>query len=185
MAKQVANIRPGRSVLIHKIRKPFNHLRNILIVLFKANYIKYNGFLRMPFCINIWSPHKDVCFGNRVQFGKKCIIQCDLQIGNDVLIANNVSFVGKDDHRYDITGLKIWDAPRGDTYKTYLGNDIWIGHGALIIAGVTIGDGAVIAAGSVVTKNVLPFTIVGGNPAKFIKKRFSEEELKLHLLKIE
>jgi acetyltransferase-like isoleucine patch superfamily enzyme len=185
MEKKVVNIRPGRSVLVHNFRKPFNNFRNRLIILLKANYLKHNGFLRMPFNIEIWSPHKDICLGNRVQFGKNCTIQCDLQIGNDVLVANNVSFVGKDDHRYDITRSKIWDSPRGDTFKTYVGNDIWIGHGALIIAGVTIGDGAVIAAGSVVTKNVLPFTIVGGNPAKFIKNRFSEEELKYHLSKNE
>jgi acetyltransferase-like isoleucine patch superfamily enzyme len=180
---QETNIRPGRSVLVHKIRKPFNHLRNRLIIFFKANYLKHDGFLRMPFDIEIWSPHKDICFGNRVQFGKNCIIQCDLQIGNDVLIAGNVSFIGRDDHRFDIVGIKIWDAPRGDNLKTYVNNDIWIGHGAIILAGVTIGDGAIIAAGSVVTRDVLPFTIVGGNPAKFIKKRFNEEELKLHLSK--
>jgi acetyltransferase-like isoleucine patch superfamily enzyme len=59
-----------------------------------------------------------------------------------------------------------------------VGNDVWIGHGAIVIAGVTIGDGAIVAAGSVVTKDVEPCTIVGGNPARFIKNRFSTEEEK-------
>lgn len=64
-----------------------------------------------------------------------------------------------------------------------IGNDVWIGYGATIMRGVSIGDGAVIGAGSVVTKNVLPYTIVGGVPAKFIRNRFSIEQT-AELLKI-
>lgn len=60
-------------------------------------------------------------------------------------------------------------------YDVVIGNDVWIGYGAMIIAGVKINDGAVIAAGAVVTKDVPPYAIVGGNPAKIIKYRFSEE----------
>lgn len=58
-----------------------------------------------------------------------------------------------------------------------IGNDVWIGRGAMLLAGVTVGDGAVIAAGAVVTKDVPPYTIVGGCPAKMIRKRFSEQEI--------
>lgn len=66
---------------------------------------------------------------------------------------------------------------------TYIGNDVWIGHGVVIQSGVTVGDGAVIGSGAVVTKDVAPFTIVGGIPAKKIKERFPEE-IKQSLLKI-
>lgn len=62
--------------------------------------------------------------------------------------------------------------------KTVIGNDVWIGLNSIIMRGVTIGDGAVIAAGSVVTKDIPPYAIVGGVPAKIIKYRFSEEEIK-------
>jgi chloramphenicol O-acetyltransferase type B len=179
------NIRPGRSVLIHNIRKPFNSLRNRMVVILKANYLKYDGFLRMPYNIQIWSPHKDITFGNRVQFGANCIIQCDIKIGDDVLIANNVSFVGRDDHKYNVVGCKIWNSGRGDSYKTIIGNDVWIGHGAIIIAGTTIHDGSIVAAGSVVTKDVKPYSIVGGNPAKLIKARFDEKSLSQHLKIVE
>jgi acetyltransferase-like isoleucine patch superfamily enzyme len=58
-----------------------------------------------------------------------------------------------------------------------IGNDVWIGQGATIMSGITIGDGAVIAANSHVVKNVEPYTIVGGNPAKFIKYRFEKEQI--------
>ena len=55
-----------------------------------------------------------------------------------------------------------------------IGNDVWIGHGAIVLAGRSIGDGAVIAAGAVVTKDVPPYAIVGGNPARPIRQRFPD-----------
>ncbi|WP_336618893.1 MULTISPECIES: CatB-related O-acetyltransferase [unclassified Mesorhizobium] len=56
-----------------------------------------------------------------------------------------------------------------------IGNDVWIGHGAIILPGVTIGDGAVVGTGAVVTKDVAPYAIVGGSPARLIRYRFSED----------
>jgi len=63
---------------------------------------------------------------------------------------------------------------KGDTE---IGNDVWIGYEALIMPGVKVGDGAIIAAKSVVTKDVPAYSIVGGNPATMIRKRFSEEAI--------
>lgn len=68
---------------------------------------------------------------------------------------------------------EAWDN-KGDIV---VGNDVWIGYEAVILAGVTIGDGAIIGARAVVTKDVPPYTIVGGVPAKPIRKRFSEENI--------
>ena len=63
--------------------------------------------------------------------------------------------------------------------KLVIGNDVWIGHNAIILPSVSnIGDGAVIGAGSVVTKDVPPFAVVAGNPAKIILYRFSEEKIR-------
>ena len=56
-----------------------------------------------------------------------------------------------------------------------IGNDVWIGYNATIMAGVTIGDGAIIATNATVTKDVEPYSIVGGNPAREIKKRFAND----------
>ena len=64
---------------------------------------------------------------------------------------------------------------RKDAWVT-IGHDVWIGHGVTVTAGVTIGTGAVIGAGAVVTKDVAPYTVVGGVPARFIKRRFTEEQ---------
>lgn len=79
--------------------------------------------------------------------------------------------------RKDVTDS--WDN-KGDIQ---VGNDVWIGYEAVIMAGVTIGDGAIIGARSIVTKDVPPYTIVGGMPAKPIRKRFSEQTV-LSLLEI-
>lgn len=62
-----------------------------------------------------------------------------------------------------------------------IGNDVWIGYKAVIMPGVKIGDGAIVAAKSVVTKDVPPYTVVGGNPASLLKKRFSDQTIKLLL----
>lgn len=66
---------------------------------------------------------------------------------------------------------------RDEKYFVEIGNDVWIGYGAIIMAGVKIGDGAVIAAGAVVTKNIDPYAIVGGVPAKTIRYRFNTEDV--------
>ena len=64
---------------------------------------------------------------------------------------------------------------RKDNWVT-IGHDVWIGHGVTVTAGVTIGNGAVVGAGAVVSRDVAPYTVVGGVPARLIKRRFSEEQ---------
>ncbi len=64
-----------------------------------------------------------------------------------------------------------------------IGNDVWFGANSTVMSGITVGDGAVIAAFSVVTKDVPPYAIIGGNPARIIRRRFSEETIK-HLLEV-
>jgi acetyltransferase-like isoleucine patch superfamily enzyme len=69
----------------------------------------------------------------------------------------------------------------GKNIRLIIGHDVWIGHDVLLLDGITIGNGAIIAAGSVVTKDVEPYTIVGGAPAKSIRKRFTDEQIKFLL----
>jgi virginiamycin A acetyltransferase len=73
-------------------------------------------------------------------------------------------------HGWEKAGLP--DGHRGDTV---VGNDVWLGYGSLVLPGKRIGDGAVVAAGSVVTKDVPPYAVVGGNPARVIRQRFPED----------
>ena len=84
-----------------------------------------------------------------------------------------------------------WDLQKSDVVTAWdnkgdivIGNDVWIGYEALIMAGVHIGNGAIIGSRAVVTKDVPPYTIVGGVPARLIRKRFDEEVIqKLEALK--
>lgn len=127
--------------------------------------------------------------GDHVYFGRNCCIECDSIIGNHVLIANNVGFIGKYDHDYHAIGVPIRHAPkiRDLTYIPPLdkrvitvGDDVWIGYGATILSGVTVGEGAIIAAGALVVSNVPPFAIVSGVPSKVIKYRFNDQEISDH-----
>lgn len=106
-----------------------------------------------------------------------------LIIGNYVCIASGVIILMGGNHNHHPEWITVYPfvdqiensyAPKGDTI---IESDAWIGMNAMIMPGVTIGEGAIVAAGSVVAKDVPPYTIVGGNPAKEMKKRFTDGEI--------
>lgn len=117
---------------------------------------------------------------DKLQIGKYCSIACGAKFlfnsANHTLSSLStypfpLFFEEWGLEKKDVTNA--WDN-KGDIV---IGNDVWIGYEAVVLAGVTIGDGAIIGTRAVVTKNVPPYTIVGGVPAKPIKKRFSEETI--------
>jgi virginiamycin A acetyltransferase len=116
--------------------------------------------------------------GDKLIIGKFCMIASDVKF-----IMNGANHLSKSISSYPfaIFGEDWKDAMEGKHYpnkgNTEIGNDVWIGFNSTIMPGVKIGDGAIIATNSTVTKNVAPYTIVGGNPAKEIKKRFSQEQI--------
>jgi len=111
-----------------------------------------------------------------------------ITIGSFCSIADDVVIFAGGEHRLDwvttyplriafgdpLAGRDGHPATKG---TTKIGNDVWIGFGATILSGVTIGDGAVIGARSVVTKDVAPYSVVGGNPAKQLRFRFSDAQI--------
>jgi len=119
------------------------------------------------------------------KMGRFCSIGEDVKIGPGL---HPVDFVSTHPAFYanNKKSLCFSDKLLIDEYKAVeIGNDVWIGTNAIILGGLKIGDGAIIAAGAIVTKDVEPYAIVGGNPAKIIKYRFSEEVIaKLLKLKI-
>lgn len=126
-------------------------------------------------------PGARVHLGPRSFLGPECWLGVDqLEIGAFTLVAGRVAFVGGD-HRTDVAGVPLVEAGRECTSAISVGSDCWIGHGVTVLAGVTIGDAAVIAAGAVVTRDVGPGEIVAGVPAKRIAYRFAEDELARHL----
>jgi len=119
---------------------------------------------------NLFPPFNTDC-GKNLRFGKRVFVNsgCKFQdqggitIGDDVLIGHNVviatlNHAMEPDHRGDLIPGAV-----------YVGNKVWISSNATILPGVKIGDGAVVAAGAVVTKDVAPLTVVGGVPAKILK----------------
>lgn len=176
----MTNVRPDRSSLALTVRAGANRVRSAVYFAFRARWVRRRGFVRIPWSVDLWSPNHDITLGDRVQFGPECVVHCDAEIGNSVLIAPRVAMVGRDDHRIDVVGSTIWDSPRGDSKKLIIEDDVWIGYGAIILSGVRIGRGAVVAAGAVVVKDVEPYSVVGGNPAKLIKMRFTPEQLAAH-----
>lgn len=165
-----------RPPIIRKVRRIANYMRSFWRFKIRQRWIKTTGMTRIHGTVYLSAPNKIMTFGNNVQLGPNCHVSTDIHFGNDVLCASQVSFIGRDEHQYSIPGTAIWNSPRGTDNPTIIGNDVWIGHGAIIMGGVKIGDGAIIAAGAVVTHDVPAMTIVGGNPAKIIKDRFVKEE---------
>ncbi len=133
----------------------------------------------------------NLIIGRNCYLGKYTDIGCDTVIGDNVMFANRVALVGRYDHHYQQIGVPMRFAKhlrdrdynwKGLGLKVEIGDDVWIGYGSIILSGVTIGQGSIIAAGSVVTKDVKPYSVYGGVPAKKICDRFdSGEDLQEHI----
>ncbi len=122
---------------------------------------------------------KDLIADEYSFIGPGCVIYSKVKIGKYSMLAPEVKIVGGD-HFYKNPKKPIIFSGREKELETIIGEDVWIGYGAFINRGVKIGNGAIVAAYSVVTKDVEAYTIVGGAPAKFIKNRFNEQEIEQH-----
>ena len=96
--KHFANVRPGRSLMVFKIMLLLNRVRSCLYFRLRAPWVKRSGMTRIPWNVDLWSPHRDIELGDKVQFGKGYIVHCDAKFGSKILIARDVAFVCRDDH---------------------------------------------------------------------------------------
>ena len=151
--------------LVLEILPPFLRFLIFKIMLKKIghnSYIDYGTYFRYP---------KKISIGNQVVINKNCKFyasfhnkKAEIIIGDNIIIAPEVSIYSAGHNHLDLSLPHI-----GSTVK--INDHVWIGARSIILPGVELGKGAVVGAGSVVTKNVSDFTIVAGNPAKIIKKR--------------
>lgn len=152
-----------------------NIIKNPNIIV--GNYTYYDDFENVENFEKNVKYHFDFV-GDKLIIGKFCMIASDV-----IFIMNGANHL-KDaisSYPFAIFGNDWKDAMDGKNYPTkgdtIIGNDVWIGHNVTIMPGIQIGDGAIIATNTSVTKNVEPYSIVGGNPSSLIKKRFAEQEI--------
>lgn len=156
--------------LIYTVRKLNTHFVRTYQ---KSKFKKIGNNVKL--CEGCAFTYKHIEIGSDVFIGRNCNIQSEeglIVIGNHVMFGPGVNIHGVD---HDITpgSTPMKSRPRyaGKKGVVRIGNDVWVGANAIILKDVEIGDGAVVAAGSVVTRDVPPNAIVGGNPAKIIRHR--------------
>lgn len=128
--------------------------------------------------------YETISVGQDVFIGKGAVLTSlrGITIGNKVMIGPGVMMIGGD-HNIRVVGQYMsdvrWKEPEDDR-PIVVEDDVWIGAGAIILKGVTIGRGAVIGAGAVVTRNVAPYCIAVGAPAKVLRRRWDEATIRNH-----
>lgn len=115
----------------------------------------------------------DLSIGDNSGVGVNAVISSHVVIGDDVMMGPECMMFTSN-HGMDRTDIPMWRQPFSDPRPIMIGDDVWIGARVTILPGVHVGNGSVIGAGSVVTKDVPPYSIVGGNPAKVIRMRLSQ-----------
>lgn len=165
--------------MINLIRK----IRFLLLINIKWRRFSFGKNPYIGRLVYMYAKH-NIKIGDNFYIGKFSQIECDAEIGNNVIIANSVAIVGRYDHHFQQVGIPIRLAScirdnnytwKGLSEKVIIEDDVWIGYGSIILSGVKICQGSIIAAGSMVTKDVEPFSIYAGNPAKKIRDRFDNE----------
>lgn len=112
---------------------------------------------------------KGISIGDNSGIGVNTHVRGPLSIGKDVMMGPEVIILTTS-HKFENLSLPMWQ--QGNVIKgVSIGNDVWIGTRVIILSGVTVGDGVIIAAGSIVTKDIPDFAVVAGNPARIIKFR--------------
>lgn len=116
---------------------------------------------------------RDVEIGNYSAIGLHCHVPNNIKIGNFVMMGPHCYFLNSNgDHKYqDLNTPMMFQGKKCNVPATVVGDDVWFGRQCLVLSGKSIGSHSIVAAGSVVCKNITPKSIWGGNPIKFIKDR--------------
>lgn len=168
------------SRLIALLRK----IQTVLLLINARGYLAYGNGLHVGKGTRFWAP-KSIKIGSHVYIGKQVHIEANCEIGSYCLLANRVAIVGRNDHDFNAIGFPMRYAPwiaserfpsQFKDAKAVIEDDVWLGYGVIVLTGVTIGRGAVIAAGSVVSKDIPPYSIAAGVPANVVARRFADEQ---------
>lgn len=139
--------------------------------------VKFNAFDYLS--------HKSISIGDNVYIGKGAKFSArhsNIIINSNVMFGPNVLIRGGN-HNTEVIGKFMFDVKekrKEDDEDVIIQNDVWVGANATILKGVNIGRGSIVAAGAVVTKSFPPYSVIGGVPAKILKRRFTYEQVKIH-----
>ena len=150
---------------------------------YSAVMARYYGFKRVGRGLSLaglsYVRRGTVSLGDHVFINRGCYLSGDIEIGHFVMLASGVAIVGGDHVMHDPSRPMI-HAGRAENLPVVIGDDAWLGHGAIVLHGVRVGQGAVVAAGSVVTRDVPDYAIVAGNPARVLRPRLDGEDRRRH-----
>lgn len=159
--------------------------RRLIPTRFRANWKHKGKKVHIEYSSSIFNPFNHISIGDNVYIGPRALMYCtrsEIRIMDGVTIGPSLTIIAGD-HNYKTIGKFIIDEhnklPENDK-DVVIESDVWIGCNVTILKGVTVHRGSIVAAGAIVVKDVPPYSIVGGNPAKVIGRRFSEEEIIKH-----
>lgn len=157
-------------------------VQTAVLLMNKNKFLTHEKDLHIGKGTRLWAPTA-ITIGKGVYIGKQVHIEANCEIGDYCLLANRVAIIGRHDHDFAAIGYPMRYAPwigskrLPSPYideKVVIESDVWLGFGVIVLTGTTIGRGAVVAAGSVVTKDIAPYTIAAGVPARVIGQRFAD-----------
>jgi acetyltransferase-like isoleucine patch superfamily enzyme len=155
--------------------------RSLLRKLAIGENVTHGRGFRVGRGVIISAPH-GLAFGDFVAVGPRSVIQVNGSVGDFTLIGMHVQIVGREDHAIDEVGVPMlrstWVADREPRERdgVDIGRDVWVGASSVILSGITIGEGSIVGAGSVVTRDIPPYSIAVGNPARVVGQRFESRE---------
>ncbi len=128
---------------------------------------------------------EEIEFGDNIFIGRNFHISArSLSFGSNIMIGPNL-VIECDNHVFNHVGRNVFETRNERSIgPVKIENDVWIGANVIILPNVTIGEGAIVGAGSVVTKSIPPYSVAVGNPARIIKRRFTKDQLNIHLKQV-
>lgn len=182
MSAMVTGIGTLKGLLLAAMR----HSRTYVGTRGKSQFLTVGKGLHLGAGVRLWAPDH-LRLGNYVYLGKDVLIECNASIGDYCMLANRVALIGRHDHDYRCVGTPIRFAPwiggsatGGCEEEVSIADDVWIGFGSIVLTGTQIGRGAIVGAGSVVVRNVEPYAIVAGTPARQVGVRMPEADRARH-----
>lgn len=162
--------------------------RGAQIIMFRTSWRSAGRHVRF-FPGDSYFHYQNISLGDDVYIGPRAMFvssESTITIGDKVMFGPGVT-ITTGDHNYGEPGIFIKDNHKklkDNDQPVVIGDDAWIGSNAIILKGITIGRGAIVAAGGLVTKDVPAYTIVAGAPARVVKQRFSRGQAEEHELKL-